>query len=68
MEENKRGEFQTERESLHWISYNLKNMAKELKNMTPLLAEIRDLINVPSHAQKPSFAPPVGKRSEEIPF
>lgn len=34
--------LQTQEESLHWISYNMKLIAKELAAITPVLKDISD--------------------------
>jgi hypothetical protein len=38
--------FQEEKESLHWISFNLKKLVEEMKNLNANLVAIKDKINV----------------------
>jgi hypothetical protein len=34
--------IQSQEESLHWISYNLKMLAQEMKAITPILKDIAE--------------------------
>lgn len=54
--------IQKPEESLHWISFNLKMIAKELKLMTPSLQRLADLTDIVKKATEKK------SHHDEVPF
>lgn len=58
MYEDKKFEIKEPKENLHWINYNTKQILKVLKELQPIVDEIRKNLK----------KPPNSTSSDEIPF
>lgn len=62
--ESKRPQMQSEQESLHWISFNLKKIFHQLEKLTQVIEDLP--ISIPQRNQSSDRSP--NQADQDIPF